>query len=76
MADILNASDQEVLRLLKAFRSIQAMQSRMRVLDLAEKLAREKPSSYLVSQSRGASEDSNVIDLRRLQSLDDQAECA
>lgn len=77
MTDILVASDQEILRLLKAFRSIQAMHSRMKVLDLAEKFAREKPSSYAVSQSRDASEDSNVVDLRRLQSVaDNKAECA
>ena len=75
MADILVASDQEILRLLKAFRSISTMQCRMKVLDLAERFAKDKPSTYEFSQSRPPS-DSNVIDLRRLQAVDDDAECA
>lgn len=42
LKDILVTSDEEAQRLLAAFRSIPNMQGRLKIVELAERMAREK----------------------------------
>ena len=79
MSDILNASQGEVARLVVAFRQVSSMQARMKILDLAERCARDspKPNGDLNGLSHAAVfEDGNVVAIRQRQSSDDKANCA
>ena len=42
LKDILTTSDEEAQRLLAAFRAIPNMQGRLKIVELAERMAREK----------------------------------
>lgn len=61
MSDILTPSEHEIDRLFQAFSKITAMHNRMKVLDLAERLAKESPRK-LVSRSLLVSK---VVPLKR-----------
>ncbi len=79
MSDILIASQGELARLLGAFRQISSMQVRMKILDLAERCARDSPKPH--GDLNGLShatvfEDGKVVAIRQRQSFDDKANCA
>ena len=79
MSDILMASQGEVARLVGAFRQISSMQVRMKILDLAERFARDspKPNGDLNGLTHAAVfEDGKVVAIRQRQSFDDKANCA
>ena len=67
MADILTASDDEIARLVAAFRGITSMQQRMRVVDVAERAATKSPVIGMASPAR---QETSALDaLRQKQSL-------
>ena len=80
MSDILTASQKEVARLVDAFRQISSMQVRMKLLELAERFARDNPklNGDLTGLSHAVVfEDRKVIAIiRQRQSFDDKANCA
>lgn len=45
--DILVTSDEEAQRLLAAFKSIPNMQGRLKIVELAERMAREKCAAHM-----------------------------
>ncbi|MCR6737248.1 MAG: hypothetical protein NVV83_25525 [Afipia sp.] len=50
LKDILVTSDEEAQRLLAAFKAIPNMQGRLKIVELAERLAREKRAARLSVQ--------------------------
>jgi predicted transcriptional regulator len=50
LKDILVTSDEEAQRLLAAFKAIPNMQGRLKIVELAERLAREKRTARLSVQ--------------------------
>jgi hypothetical protein len=50
LRDILVTSDEEAQRLLAAFKAIPNMQGRLKIVELAERLAREKRAARLSVQ--------------------------
>ena len=65
MSDILTPSEQEIDRLFEAFSKISSMHSRMKVLDLVEKLARERPRSRPMRSEPAAYDDEKIVLLHR-----------
>ncbi|MES2600490.1 MAG: hypothetical protein V4602_06740 [Pseudomonadota bacterium] len=51
LRDILVTSDEEAQRLLAAFKAIPNMQGRLKIVELAERMAREKCASHAVSKT-------------------------
>lgn len=49
LRDILVTSDEEAQRLLAAFRSIPNMQGRLKIVELAERMAREKRAARVTA---------------------------
>jgi len=47
LRDILVTSDEEAQRLLAAFRAIPNMQGRLKIVELAERMAREKCAAHM-----------------------------
>ena len=80
MSDILVPSHKEIVRLVDAFRHVASMQARMKITDLAERLARDHPNLSNANRTglshSVVSEDRKVIALRQRQSSDDKANCA
>ncbi len=51
LRDILLTSDEEAQRLLAAFKAIPNMQGRLKIVELAERMAREKRASRMIEHA-------------------------
>ena len=51
LRDILVTSDEEAQRLLAAFRAIPNMQGRLKIVELAERMARERCAAHMRSRT-------------------------
>ena len=51
LRDILVTSDEEAQRLLAAFKAIPNMQGRLKIVELAERMAREKRASRMIEHA-------------------------
>ncbi len=51
LRDILETSDEEAQRLLAAFKAIPNMQGRLKIVELAERMAREKCAAHMRDKS-------------------------